>query len=67
MLLRIRWFVLGLATAIGGGAWVISKAVRMRERLSPAGLRRAGALVTADVFSAASRAVQPVSRERAPH
>ena len=67
MFLRLRWFTLGLAIAIGGGAWVVSKAVRMRERLSPAGLRRAGAYAAADILSAASRAIQPGSRERTPH
>lgn len=67
MFLRIRWFVLGVAVAVGSGAWVISKAVRLRQRLSPSNLRHAGAMAAAELFSGLARLADPQSRERTPH
>ncbi len=41
MLVRIRWFLLGVAAALGGGVVVVGRLVRLRRRLTPANLARA--------------------------
>lgn len=65
MFVRLRWFFLGALSALGGSAYVLSKLVRMRARLSPANLKRAGALALADALGAVGRAVAPESRGEA--
>lgn len=59
MFLRLRWFVLGVLSTIGGGAWVLAKLRSMRARLTPANVRRASALVTADALDWAGRRFTP--------
>ena len=61
MLLRIRWFTLGVLSAIGGGAYVFAKLRRMRGRLTPDNLRRAAGHAVADGLGFAGRIVSPES------
>ncbi len=65
MFLRLRWFVIGVVTTVGGGAYVLAKLRRLRARLTPANLRKASALSLADARDAAARAVAPPAREAA--
>ena len=44
MLVRIRWFLLGVVVTLGGGALVVGRLVRLRRRLTPANLARAAGL-----------------------
>ncbi len=67
MLLRIRWFLAGLITAVGGGAYLVTKLVRMRERLTPSNLRRAAVAAAADVLAWTGRVVAPQSGEGTGH
>lgn len=59
MLLRIRWFVLGVLSTVGGGAYLLAKLRRVRARLSAANLRKVSAHSLADVLDAAGRAILP--------
>jgi hypothetical protein len=59
MLLRLRWFLLGLVSAIGGGAYVMAKLVRMRARFSRENVMRASALAASDALAGAARIVAP--------
>ncbi len=52
MLVRIRWFMLGALTAMGSGAWLLGRAVRLRERLTPTSLARASGRAAADALDA---------------
>ena len=59
MFLRFRWFSLGVLSAIGGGAYLLSKLRRLRARLSPDSLRRAAAHAIADGLDSAGRKIAP--------
>lgn len=48
MLLRLRWLSLGMILALGGSAVVVTRMVRMRERFTPANVRRVAASAGAD-------------------
>jgi hypothetical protein len=62
MLVRIRWFFLGALLSLGGGAWLIGRAVRWRERLTPANLTRLAGHTAADWIDRAGAAIGGVSR-----
>ena len=59
MFLRIRWFLLGVLTTIGSGAYLLAKLRKVRARMSRDNLKRVGATSVADVLDAAGRAVSP--------
>lgn len=59
MFLRIRWFTLGVLSAIGGGAYLLAKLRRMRARLTPDNLRRAAGHAIADGLGYAGRMIAP--------
>jgi hypothetical protein len=55
VLLRLRWFVLGLLVGVGSWAWVAMRLRRIRVALSPSSLARSSALRFADALEAGSR------------
>jgi hypothetical protein len=57
MLVRIRWFFLGVLLTLSGGAWLIGRAVRWRERLTPANLTRLAGHAAADWIDRAGAAI----------
>ncbi|MDH3729786.1 MAG: hypothetical protein OES13_01485 [Acidimicrobiia bacterium] len=48
MLLRLRWMGLGMILALCGSAVVVTRMVRMRERFTPANVRRVAAAASSD-------------------
>ena len=66
MLLRIRWFLLGVLGAVGGGAYVLVKLRAMRERLTPRNVGRAAAMAAADALDMVGSMVEPKSRGERP-
>ena len=61
MLLRLRWFAFGVMTTLAAVVTVVRKARRLRERLTPAALAKASALVVADSLEGAGRRLAPPS------
>lgn len=59
MLLRIRWFVLGVVAAGAGVAYVVDQLRRARERLTPENLARGGARGVASLIEAAAERIAP--------
>jgi hypothetical protein len=59
MLLRIRWFLLGAATAFGLGAYVYERVRRTRERFTPRAAARASATGLADALDSVARRIAP--------
>jgi hypothetical protein len=59
MLLRIRWFLLGVAATLGGGAYIVHQLRRMREQLAPKNVARVGVTGVADLIDAAARRIHP--------
>jgi hypothetical protein len=59
MLLRIRWFMLGVVSTLASTAYVVVNLRRLRARMTPDNVRRASALAAADVLGLAARAVAP--------
>ena len=51
--------MLGALSAIGGGAYVMAKLRRMRQRLTPDNLRRAAGHAIADGLGHAGRVISP--------
>jgi hypothetical protein len=62
MLVRIRWFFLGALLTFGGGVWLLGRAVRVRERLTPANLTRLAGHAAADWIDRAGATIGGVSR-----
>lgn len=48
MLVRLRWFLLGAAATAWGGAVVIGRLARLREKFTPGNLAREGGTLAAD-------------------
>jgi hypothetical protein len=67
MLLRMRWFLLGMVSAVGGGAYVMAKLVRMRVRFSRENVIRASGLAASDALAGAARVVAPGRDTGVPH
>ena len=55
MLLRLRWFLMGAAAAVSGGAYLAVRVRRARERFTARNAGRAAALATADLLDEAGR------------
>lgn len=66
MLVRLRWFLLGVVATVGATAYVVTRARRLRERLSPETVVRVGALTVADLMEAAGHRIKPRSGEEPP-
>lgn len=58
MLVRIRWFIYGVAVALGAAVVVVSRARAMRERLDAQGVARVSAVIAADGIEAVGRRLQ---------
>ena len=57
MLVRIRWFFLGVLATVGGGAWVLNRIVRLREQLTPRAVAVHSGLAAADALDRMAAAV----------
>jgi len=66
MLVRVRWFLLGVIVAVCGGALMVGRLVRLRRRLTPANLARASADATARWLERAAEALADAGREVTP-
>lgn len=58
MFVRLRWFILGFATAAVAGFFVVKRARAMRQRLDAEGLARIVASYVADAVEAVGIALQ---------
>ncbi len=65
MLLRVRWFLMGVLSAVTGGVYLLGRLRKMRLRVNRRNLRRAGGHAAADVLGRAARAIAPDGREGA--
>jgi hypothetical protein len=61
MLLRIRWFVLGIASSLGVAAYLAAQVKRARERLSAKAIARSGGRTVASLLDRAAARVSPES------
>ncbi len=59
MFLRMRWFVIGVATALGGVAYLADQLRKARERMTPRNLANTGLRSVADILDTAADAVKP--------
>jgi hypothetical protein len=59
MFKRVVWFLVGTVAGIGGSAWVVARAARAREALTPANLRRSAVLSVADALEGAGTRLRP--------
>jgi hypothetical protein len=64
MLVRIRWFLLGALTTVGGGAWMLNKFARFREHLTPGGFARLSGRAAADALDRLAVSVGEGGRRR---
>jgi len=55
MFVRIRWFLIGVASTLGVGMWLVTVVKRARERLTPAAMGRAAAVTGAGLLEATGR------------
>lgn len=62
MFTRIRWFILGAATATGVLGYLASQARKARERLTPRNLANSGLRKFASALDNAADAVQPTNQ-----
>lgn len=59
MLLRMRWFTLGVIASLGAVAYVANQLLRMRTRLTPRNLTREAARTTAAMLEVAAHRISP--------
>lgn len=64
MFKRFWWFVAGLATGVGGSAWLLAKVAKARQALTPANLGRHAALSMADALAAAGTRLRSPNGQR---
>jgi hypothetical protein len=62
MLLRIRWFLVGVFSSLGIAAYLTNRIRRARERFSARNLARAGMRGAADVLDSTARRIDPARR-----
>ena len=55
MFTRLRWFLYGVVATTGVTAYLLSRVRRMRERMTPGAVARAGALAFADGLEVVGR------------
>jgi hypothetical protein len=63
MFTRIRWFILGAATATGVLGYLANQVRKARERLTPRNLANSGLRRFARALDTAADAVQPTNPE----
>ncbi len=61
MLVRIRWFVLGVVSSVGVVAYLAAQVKRARERLSAKAMARSGGRTVASMLDKAATRVSPES------
>lgn len=59
MLVRIRWFLIGVLTTLAAGAFVLNRLRQMREKLAPKAVARVGVDGVADLIEATARRIDP--------
>lgn len=59
MLLRMRWFTLGVIASLGAVAYVANQLRLMRERLTPQNLTREAGRTAAAVLEVAAHRISP--------
>ncbi|NQV06590.1 hypothetical protein HQ535_08550 [bacterium] len=64
MLVRIRWFLLGVAATIGGGAVAVGRLVRLRQQLTAANMARVAGHTAADVIEWAAHRIDGSEKGR---
>jgi hypothetical protein len=64
MLLRIRWFIMGVLASVGLVSYLAAQLRKARERLTPKNLTNSGLRGVARLFDTAADAVQPTSENR---
>jgi hypothetical protein len=64
MLLRIRWFIVGVATSIGAMGYIASQARKARQKLTRRNLTNTGMRSVADLLDTAADAVNPELESR---
>jgi hypothetical protein len=63
MLLRIRWFFMGVLTSIGVVAYLVAQVKAARERLTTENLARTGARTLAGALDSAAVVITPAPRD----
>jgi len=64
MLLRMRWFIMGVVASFGVLSYVAAQLRKARERLTPRNIANSGMRGAARLFDTAAEAVQPPSESR---
>ncbi len=64
MFLRLRWFVMGAATAVGVVGYLANEVRKARERVTPRNMASSGMRGVADLLDNAADAVTPNGRQR---
>ena len=59
VLVRLRWFFLGVLSSLGALGWLAVQVRKARERLTPANLARRGARGVADTLEVIAERVAP--------
>ena len=59
MLVRLRWFIVGVVSSLAGVAYVAGQVRRARERLTPTNLAREGAGIVADALDRTADRMAP--------
>ncbi len=59
MLIRLRWFMIGVVATVATGAYIVNRVRQMREKLAPKSVARAGVHGVADLLDAAAKRIEP--------
>ena len=59
MLLRIRWFIMGVAASLGAIGYLANQVRKARERMTPRNIAKSGMRGVADLLDTAAEAVKP--------
>ncbi len=62
--MRLRWFILGIVTAVGGGVVAAAKLRRAREALNAPNAARIGARGVAGIIDRVANSVSPAKPDR---
>jgi len=64
MLLRFRWFIMGVAASLGVVSYLANKLRKARERMTPRNLANTGMRGVADLIDSAADTVRPEVKQR---
>ena len=59
MLLRIRWFIMGVAASLGAIGYLANQVRKARERMTPRNIAKSGMRGVADLLDTAAEVVKP--------